>query len=196
METYCLVVLEGAEAQVRGFLAGWAAAAKLDWSVLFCEESGVRTEGFAHRLLERMRIDAETTHLLVPRDLCGPLREVLAALPPRSGVSLKLRAEQEIESASLAFRYRAFSRDTAARIRGILADLPAGARLTDTKEEEHVDPGATGVEVYAPEHDYRLTGSARVSGPLASVLAARARMEPVEMIDLEPIQLVLRDSGR
>ncbi|MFH1144064.1 MAG: hypothetical protein V1774_05930 [Candidatus Eisenbacteria bacterium] len=194
MSDFLLLVLAGDIRECRAFLAGVAAGRKLPWRIHFAEECDVHTESLAHRLLERLHLDQDLTHVLVAGEIVGAVREALHGVAPEAHVPIALRAEHPILEARLPYRFHAFSHQTAGTIHKALADLPAGVRLVDSKEEARVDPEAKGIEIYAPTHEYELKGEGAIVGGCGEILAVRERFAAIEMIETEPILLSLGDA--
>ena len=187
MEGYRLMVLEGSHETCRAFLAGVTACQGLPWRVHFADEQGVHTEPFTRKLLERLHLEKEMDYVVLAESLVGHVRRALAVLPAEAGLDLTLRADHPIRRASFAYRFHVYSRDVAATVRG----LPAGVSLEGAQEQERVEPDAGGVEAYAPEHEYELTGEGKIQGGFVEVLLMREKLAAVEMVKTEPVELVL-----
>ncbi|MCK4413938.1 MAG: hypothetical protein KAY32_10355 [Candidatus Eisenbacteria sp.] len=191
MQDYRVMVLEGSLSETRAFLAGLVAGRDLAWDVHFCEECGVESESLKHRLLEKLGLEKDLTRVIVSDTLAARIASALDALPREARGKLGVHADDGIREASLAMNFKIFDRRSAAEVRPLLADPPAGVTVELSRDEEESHPSAKGVEAYAPEHDFiwRVRGTAR--GPVAGVLALRARLRAFEMIDLEPVHLTL-----
>ena len=74
-------------------------------------------------------------------------------------------------------------------------NLPPGARLVEEEPlREKQDPDSKGVELYAPSHDYELTGRGRVEGAFDAVLEAYRFCRREDLIHQERAQLSEEDS--
>jgi hypothetical protein len=138
-------------------------------------------EGFdCAPLKERVREllgGAEVAHLLVPDTRAGEIRAAGA----------RVLHERPLSGARFRFRVRAYSRPHGERLRGWFDPLPAGLVLSeDTIFTETVDPGAEGVESFAPAHDYTLDGSGTVIGSVPDLVAFHRRCRDEELIEAWP----------
>jgi hypothetical protein len=191
MEAYRVMVLEGTLSETRAFLAGLSAGRELGWNVHFCEECGVESESFKHRLLEKLGLERDLTRVILPHSFAARVAPALAALPARARGALAVHADEAIASAAVALRATIYDRGQAAEVRRLLDDAPQGVTIELTRDEEESHPNARGVEAYAPEHEFIWRLGATARGEVAGVLALRAALRRYEMIDLEAIALTL-----
>jgi hypothetical protein len=186
MPTYRELVLDGSRAEVQSFLDDLA---PLDFC--FSELAGVRRESVAEQLLEKLHLEAETTHVILRE---GEAARVVEAL--RGGVSaIALRADRVIREARLDYRFRAFARPDAAAIRAALAALPADLTAEETEAHEEENPSARGPELYAPLHAYIFAGRGRLRGGFAEILAARRTLLEAPMLEADEIRLAVEGNA-
>jgi len=186
MPEYRELVFEGSRTAVQAFLDGLA---PLD--PCFSELAGVRRESAAEQLLEKLHLEAETTHVIL-RD--AEAARVVEAL--RGGAAaVALRADRAVREARLDYRFRAFARPDAAAIRAALAALPAGLTAEETEAHEEENPSARGPELYAPLHAYVFAGRGRLRGGFAPVLAARRMLLEAPMLEADEIRLVVEENA-
>jgi hypothetical protein len=187
MSDWHAIVVEGGEGEIRGFVAGFLADRQADpASVVLGDDVGLEHES----LVERLRALVKGGHhaLLVPHDLAAPLVEALWRVG--GDVGLRVADRHPIAGAHFDCEAEVYARDVSSAIRAALAGLPDGVHFERHAEHEEAHDGHTGVELYAPVHDYTYRVKARVAGPLAGVLAVRRRLEAIEAVTLSSLHLV------
>ena len=186
MSEWHAIVVEGGEAQVRGFVAGFLAERKVDpASVVLGNDVGLAPES----LVERLRALLKGGHhaLLVPHDLAAPMVEALWRVG--ADVGLRVADRHPIAGARFDLHAEVFSREVSTAIRAALHDLPDGVHFEQHTEHETEHVEHKGVELYAPVHDYTYGVKARVAGPLKGVLEVRRRLEAIEAVTVAALNL-------
>ncbi len=178
------VVLRGSRRRARGFVEGYLAGSGVRDAVLDAEEEGFERETLRERLSGVLHPSARVMHLLVPAPAVEAVREAARAAEAR-GIPAAVVETREIARATLEFSFSAFSREHGRRLLSLLDGLPEGVRLLrDRPFEERIDPGALGVEAYAPAHEYEIRGEGTIEGDLEGVLAVRRRLRDEDAIRL------------
>jgi len=190
MSVWHEIIVVGGEGPVRGFVAGFLGGRAQDEAVLFGHDVRVQAATLGGRLLEL--VGAGSHHaLLTPAAVAGPLSAALR----RTGADADLRhgGESVVVAASFAFTAEAFSREVAATVESALREaVPAGVTVEAFKEEETIDQGARGAELYAPKHAYVYRAKGRIGGDLPGVLEMRRRAEQIEFVKADGITLERR----
>lgn len=184
------IVLEGPRGWTIGFVQGYVAgrlpgAAAYDAELEGCDVSSVR-----ERIRELVDRAHEIAHVLVAEDAVPVAREsVEQASTLRPGVDVRL--ERWIGSARFSFSLECYSRESAERIRQHFRDMPEGVRVSaESRIQEFVDPEASGAEVYAPVHDFELTGSGALLGDVEGIVRMHRLLANEELVDCGEIRLV------
>jgi hypothetical protein len=188
-QTFYEVVLEGSPKLVCGFLNGLMMGSGRQGRVFFCHDEGIDYESLTSRLAELVHLHPRDCHVIVDKDT----RNYLHRLAPRmeESMGLKLISSRHIRTATFPFHFVAYARRYGVEILGKLHSLPEGVRLEDFHQHEKVDPGAAGVESYAPAHDYEIRGEGNVIGPADRVIEARRGLDGHPLIEVGKIRLTL-----
>jgi hypothetical protein len=186
MSNWHVIVVEGHERDLRGFVSGFLADRGADPTrVVFGDDVGLERESLHERLRALLRGGHHA--LLVPDDLAAALADAIE----RGGRTLGLRIADRhpVTTASFAFAAEVYARDVAAQIRAIVRALPAGVHFTQHSEHEEEHAESKGVELYAPTHHYAYRTNGVLAGPLGEVAAVRRRLADIEAVRLEPLHL-------
>ncbi len=181
------IVVDGPDTALRAFAAGFLAGrGEPREAVLHGPDLPLEPGSFGDRLSALLRGGRHEILLVDAR-----LGEALTSALARHADELGIRVTEHVAVAAVSFEFSAEtpSREAAARIDAELANLPAGVTLID-QEREEIDPGARGVELYAPAHDYQFRAEGRASGALDGVLALHRRLTETDFVTVEPLHLV------
>jgi hypothetical protein len=173
---------------VEAFLAGLTRGTAAPYHPCFNECSGVRSEGPVEHLLEKLHLETDATHLILPSREAECLVRALA-MPGEGASRIPVRANREIREASFGYRFRVYARPEADAIRQALAALPEGVVAEETENREEENPEAKGAELYAPLHAYVLSGRGKMRGPFAPILAVHQTLTAHPMVETEDIVL-------
>jgi hypothetical protein len=181
---------------VHGFLSGFLAGRGLAGRVFYCDTEKIEAdlggeEGLAEKLAEWIGFQKYlATGVVLEEALHAPVLEGLKIA--REEHSLEVEASRVVREARLEARFRTFSKEEGAEIRGLMEKPPEGVRALappEWKEERHKE--AAGIEAYAPEHEYALSGSASFAGPVDRIVELRRRFADHPLIHCGPIRLEL-----
>ncbi len=192
MQGFREMVFEGSLPVVRAFLAGLQEGRRWKSGIYFCEACGVAAETRGHKVLERLHLEKNHTHVLVMDRLAETITE--ATRNQRKQTGLVLRADRRVRGAGFEYEYKVFKRAAGKRVQKIMMDLPKGLELLDAIEKEVINPEARGVEGYAPEHHYELTGRGEVGTieALPELIAFRDRLLKRDWFTTGSIRLFTR----
>jgi hypothetical protein len=62
-------------------------------------------------------------------------------------------------------------------------------KLVDYEPKEIVDPGAKGVEVYTPAHEYEFKGKGHIRGEVPGVLDMHKRLSDIGAFHVDKIEI-------
>ena len=188
MASWLKIVVRGDERTLRGFLAGFGAAAgrRLQGAVL-----GADVPVAAESLTERVQqlLAAGSPHVvLAPEGYGARLGAGIARRGADAG--LVVVRSGEVAGASFDFRAETFRAEGGALIRRVFLDaVPEGVEIRDLRTDEQVDPSGEGQELYTPLHHYSLLMSGQVIGPLPGVLEMHRRAHSLEEATAEPVHI-------
>jgi hypothetical protein len=190
VERYHELVIEGRRGLAMGFVQGYLAGRELTDEVFDAEAEGVCCESFREKFREFLNPKRETVHLLVPEHLVEKAKEALARSRERD-IPLTLLHERVIARLRFSYAFQVYSREHGRRIRSWFESPPEGVALSRKAVlAERIDPGAKGIEMYSPVHDYELKGKGTVEGAVRGVLEFYRLCRDEELIEtgeLEPI---------
>jgi hypothetical protein len=186
MGNWHVIVVEGREGDLRAFVAGYLGDRGAEPTrVVFGDDVRLQRESLHERLRALLRGGYHA--IVVPDELVGSLQDALSRAG--SGVGLRMVDRHPVATGSFTFATEVYSRDVSAQIRAIVEPLPLGVRLTQHSESEDERTDATGVELYAPVHDYVYRTRGTLEGPVDGILEIRRRLGEIEALQLEPLQL-------
>lgn len=190
MSTWVKIVVGGNQQVLRGFLAGFrAAAGRRFMGAVLGSDVPVATESLTEKLQQLLAAGSHHV-VLAPAGYAARLVRALE----REGGSVGLVAERqaEIAGATFAFTAESFNPADAGRLRReLLEGLPEGVELRDVDVDEQLDPSSRGAELYAPVHHYVFRLAAEAVGSLPGILEMHRRASSLEGASAEPVHLLL-----
>ncbi len=189
MQEYREQVFEGALPVVKAFLTGLKLGRGWAGEFVFSEQRGIRGESFGHRILEKLKVEKDLTHVLVMERQAA--RIAAATRESRKELGLVIRRDRAVREARFGYQFHVYNRRAAGKVRKALATIPKSLARIDAEVNEEVHPEGRGVEGYAPEHEYAFTGKGSVVGPVDDVLAYHNVLTRIEWLLVEPISLAL-----
>ncbi len=176
------LIVRGDDRDVKAYLAGQFAAAS-PTRVVFADEAGFHIR----KLRERIQHHGEVQHVFVEEAHVARLRNALAGAAPR--YQFEVMEERAVSGAHFAFEFDTPSHDVAAKLKGLLASLPRGARLEDYAPHERTDANASGTELYSPAHAYDFAGRGTIHGDAFAVVDARAALCAIDFTRCDEIEV-------
>lgn len=187
---YWELVIDGPKGWDLGFLKGFLAGKGLDGRIVDAEEEGFDCSPYREKIRELLHPDRDTLHLVVPEEAIESVKQALAESTAK-GHLMSLRHQRPLKGARFSFHLKVFSKEHGDRIRAFFGNLPPGARLVEVKPlTEKQDPDSMGVELYAPAHDYELTGEGTIEGDFEPVLEVYRFCRQEDLIHQKKAELV------
>ena len=187
MSAWQQLVIEGPAHEAHGFVAGVLAdAGAAPESAEWAEALGLE------HVSMRERVAAILGHGHHEVFLPDPLADAVATALARGGATagLSLTRRLLVVRAHFGFHAETPSREARQRIRAALVEaLPPGAALEELHEDEHEDPSARGVELYAPAHEYAYRASGRITGDPGAVFAVWRRARGTDFVHLDALEV-------
>ncbi|HEX6790406.1 MAG TPA: hypothetical protein VF247_03770 [Candidatus Krumholzibacteria bacterium] len=182
MAPYVELIVRGDDRAMKAFVAGYFAGSA-PARVVFADDAGFHLHG----LRERITHHGEVQHLFVEQANADRVRAALASATPHHRFEIK--EERAASTARFRFDFDTPSREVAGKIKATLAALPAGATLGDYNPRERTEKGASGAELYSPEHDFRFDGRGVLRGDLFAVVDARAALSAIDFVRCDEIEV-------
>lgn len=182
-DTYYEFVLDGDEKIARAYVEGFLKGKNIRSGVFFCKDHPIRSE---HHILGIQFIHGHT-HMICLAGIRAAVRSAVKRAP--EGLSLKLSSERAIRAIAFTFKFETAAKDIGAQLKKLFHNPPKGVTLGDFEEHEEIDPGAKGVEGYAPLHDFRYHGGGKVTGDVEQVLFFHKKMKDLELVDVSDVRL-------
>ncbi|MCL4235798.1 MAG: hypothetical protein KJ042_14900 [Deltaproteobacteria bacterium] len=189
---YVEVVFECDLARCEGAIDGLRATlGDAAGHVIFSEKLGIQGESRVHRMLEKLHLAGNETHVLVPGEAWPAL---LAARDALAKADTPIVAAHDVVETGFAFRFTTYSREHGERIRHILQTDAPGVRLENFRSTVSDDPHEKDLTGrYTASHDYEFTGSGRFVGPVESLVAIHRVAQDEPLLELSEIGIVLGD---
>ena len=183
---YFEIAIEGPAYEVKGFCKGVRAATQKDAPLIFSAEEGIERYGLADMIKKFIHADTLVSHVICAEELKDAILNAIEA-----DGTYRVREVAEIEAASFDFRFEAYARIYANRIRTLISkQKDATVELLDLEEAER--PEAKGTEAYAPEHDYEFKGEGKVWGQFEAVYKAFVEFKKEPLIEVSTMELRLK----
>ena len=187
-QSFHAVVFQGKPKVVRAFLHGLTLGAGIDATLYFCYTEGIQDDGKIERLAEKFGLRAADCHVVVDARTSDLLKSLRKQLADETG--LEILSHRRVKSATMAFRYKAYSLRHEEEILEALRKLPAETKLRGFKHGKKKDPSARGVEAYSPTHEFEAWGEGTFVGPVGQIVDLRRRVAEYPLIEAERIELV------
>jgi hypothetical protein len=182
------VVFQGKPKVVRAFLHGLTLGAEIDATLYFCYTEGIHDDSTIERLAEKFGLRAADCHVVVDEKTSDLLKSLRKQLVEETG--LEIVSHRKVKSATMAFRYKAYTPRHDEEILEALRKLPAGTKLRGFKHDRKTDPSARGVEAYSPTHEFEAWGEGALSGPVDKLVELKRRVAEFPLIETDRIELV------
>jgi hypothetical protein len=181
------VVFQGKPKVVRAFLSGLLMGSGRQATVYYSFLDGVQHEGKAEKLAEIIGMRSSDCHVIVDADTATWLKTLSRTIAAETGLGIS--ANRRIRGASMGVHYHAYAKRYEDEIMTLLKDLPAGVKLTGFNREVRVDPGARGVEAYAPVHEFESAGKGVITGPVDLVIELKRRLAAFPLLRAADIEI-------
>lgn len=174
------IVIQGPFMLAKGFLLGFLSQVKADGKYFFHRKAGIRRETFKELLKEFFELD-DYAHICLESALVESFVDASKLYTEVTGN--KIKSIKPISGGWFNFSFEMYNRDSAAETREILGALPQGVNLEDYFPIEEQDISATGVEGYAPLHDYLFRGRGKLSGSFAGLMDIYLKIKRSEVCE-------------
>jgi len=181
MAVYHEIIIKGNYDAVRCYLRGFLAGRDVKSGYYFGGEWPFQL----HFLRELIKFHGEVTHLLCT----GSLKPTVVSAIKKADDDFEVKETRKVTAVAFDFDFRTANRKVADTVKGALEKLPRGVKLVDYEPKEIVDPGAKGVEVYTPAHEYEFKGKGRIRGEVPGVLDMHKRLSDIESFRLDKIEI-------
>jgi hypothetical protein len=176
----------------RGFVTGFLSGRTFPTPAIFSRECGIRRVSLGERMLSWSGVHEHLVHVIVEQGIAGDLiREITTG---ETGLDLEVVSNRRIEKATFHFHYKVFGKVYGEEIRKIFESAPSGVKVEYTEgPDERVDPGAKGLEVYAPTHDYELSAKGSATGRFDEILALFQKLVEHPLVEVDEVHLEYED---
>ena len=181
------VVFQGKPKAVRSFLSGLLMGSGRQATVYYSFLDGVHHEGKAGKLAAIIGMRGSDCRVIVDADIATWLKSLSRAIAAETGLTIS--ANRRIRGASMEVHYRAYAKRYEDEILAVLKDLPAGLKLTGFHREARVDPGARGVEAYAPVHEFESGAKGVITGRVDLLITLKRRLAEFPLLTAADIEL-------
>ncbi|HOT97358.1 MAG TPA: hypothetical protein PLG50_10055 [bacterium] len=168
-------VFAGDDRFIRGFLQGWLAGSGKVYRFFLHGEAGITGESLGEKLKELAGIGEEHAKVLIEVPFWECLKADAVAVS-HLGWSGKFSGARTVKSAQFYLKIKDASREDAQALKEIIRNRPDTLQVEGWKEEEKVNQGARGIELYAPLHEYLYSASGSFSGPIDLLIDLRQKL--------------------
>jgi len=161
------IVIEGPFMLVKGFLLGYLSQKPHENPYFFHRKAGIKRETLKGFLKELFELD-NVVHLCLLSDLVDDFVKATEYYTKVTG--MKIESIKKIKSANFEFAYEFFNEQIARDAKKLLQELPDDVKIEGYKPIEERDAEGTGIEAYAPLHEFTSRGKGTVSGDFDSVI--------------------------
>lgn len=167
MSPYTELVIEGPFMLVKGFLLGFLATTRPDSKYFFHRKAGIRRETLKDFLKELFELE-NYVHLCLETDLVDSFKSAIEKFSETT--MMKVKSEKKITSANFSFAYEFFNEQLAQKAKNLLSELPQNVKIVNYHPYEEKDATGSGVEGYAPLHEFTSRARGEVEGDFAGVI--------------------------
>ncbi len=189
-ERCCELVVEGHVDLIKGFIVGFLKGKGMRGGALFARDHHVRDDTELRHFFRLLTGHEDQVHVLVDESLCQPLEDAFANV--HEALPLELVSAREVAGARFSFAYEAYAKEAGDELKGLFTNLPEGVSIVGYEVKEEVDPGAKGIEAYAPLHHYQIKATGRITGAVKAVIDFYDRLDQHALVAPEEIVLEFR----
>lgn len=176
-------VIKGGEKELCAYLLGFLRGKGVKSGYLFTSCYPFQS----HFLKELIQYHGEVVHLICRANLRTVIVNAIRQRP--EGSDFEIVESRPVVNTTFDFKFSTANRTVAGAIKRLLGRHPAGVKLVDYEPEEVINPGAKGVEGYAPLHEYEFRGKGTIVGDVEGVLKVRQKLEGNEFINCDEIEI-------
>ncbi|MFQ5511510.1 MAG: hypothetical protein ACE5EO_06630 [Candidatus Krumholzibacteriia bacterium] len=179
---YHELIVKGDEKLLRGFLWGYKSTRRVKSGLLLCDDYPIDT----HHLRELLRLQTGREHLICTE---AHHKTLVAAINRAAELGFEIISDEPIVRSYFEFKFDTFSEKVARSLKRIVRRLPKDLGLSGFDEKEDRVPGAVGVEMYAPAHDYHYYGGGTAEGGIEKLLSLHKKFSDHEFVDAKDIHV-------
>ncbi|KAF0119540.1 MAG: hypothetical protein FD151_1971 [bacterium] len=182
------LVIEGPYILIKGFITGLLIGSKKMGTVIYNKEKDIKRESLSELLKEWIGISEHLTHVIISSDIYEMVTRGIET--SFDDINMKIISSKKIRKVRFRFKYEAFAEKYGIELKNFFKDLPSGVSLLpDYNPVEEIHKEAKGVEIYAPEHDYKISAEGSVEGPLLEIIGLYEQAKEKVLIELKEITL-------
>ena len=182
------LVIEGHLPVIKGFIFGLLEGSKREGTVIFSQESNIKTETLTELFEEWMHLHESLCHLVIEERLLEMVKKGLEST--FLVFKLNLKKVRKIKKASFNFHYEVYGKKYGEEIKNVFKELPPQLKTSsDYQPHEEIYPECKEIETLAPCHEYNLKAHGSVEGPIDVLLLFYKKIQEYELIKKDPIIL-------
>lgn len=182
------LVIEGPYILIKGFITGLLIGSKKMGTVIYNKEKSIKRESFSELLKEWIGVSEPLTHVIISSDIYEMVTRGIET--SFDDINMKVISSKKIRKACFGFKYEAFAERYGIELKNFFKDLPSGVSILPYyKPVEEIHKEAKGIELYAPEHDYKVSAEGTVEGPLPEIIGLYEQAKKKDLIRLKEITL-------
>ncbi|MCF7804794.1 MAG: hypothetical protein K9N46_04395 [Candidatus Marinimicrobia bacterium] len=181
------IVVSGQEDFVHGLLRGFALGREKNEKVYRCSEYNIASNHHKASIASKIGLGKKYSNYVIEESMLQAATEVLKSF--EEDLEFTIEKVHEIAGLTFGFSMQIYSEKFGEQALDIIQERDESIELSDYESEEIINEGAEGTEMYAPEHDYVLKGSGTAAGPFGKILSFYYRLQQIEQVDLEMMQI-------
>lgn len=190
MKLYDLVV-EGNTQLAQGLMIGFVAGRNKNEHIYHGKDYHIKPMHLDESILDKLGLGKKYTHYVIVDSLVEPSIKLIETLTEEFGIEVV--SVEEVKDLSFDLELKIYSKEIGEAVKKIIANRDEVIELTGYQPEEKIREDAKGQELYAPEHDYELTGTGSVGGPFQETLAFYYRLWEYDQVHLSELSLKIKD---
>ena len=169
-ENFVEVILTGTKTWIDGFVSGYLLGRMAKGHYWDAEKEGIECESLGEKLREACPFSHESRHYVLSEKLLPVFRELVEDSHCTKN-HLSLVRGRDVKGLRFDFSALSHCKEAGGRIVKIFKGHDASLKFHwESELKETADPEAKGVELYAPDFEYELSGQGTVSGSVKSIM--------------------------
>jgi len=181
------IVIQHKPVVAYGFLRGFILGRNNEEALYRGEDYNISSAHLKQDIADKLGLHGRYSTFVIEESVLGPLTEAIQLVESDLGISL--HKVHGISGLSFDFEVEIFNRDIGKEVLALIENRDDAIQLKGFEPEEKVEKDAAGAELYAPEHEYELTGSGHAEGPFEKIIEFYSALSDIDQVDCSDMAL-------
>jgi len=189
-KTFYEVVIEWHYYFVYGLPESYKLATGKTFIYYLSQNINVKTTTLSDIMKEWLALKSKLQHVIIEANAWKKFEASIKKQSDGLLINTKyIKSVKKIATASFEFDFEAYAKKYGDEIKSILKSLPKSVKLVDYKPKEEIHKVAIGTELYAPDHEYILKGTGKLTGDVETIIDLNKIFNEHPLIEVSSITL-------